>query len=38
VAPLAAAADAIELDTSKLDSDQAFDAALAAISRHRAMV
>jgi cytidylate kinase len=37
VAPLAAAADATELDTSELDADQAFDAALAAISRHRAM-
>ena len=35
VAPLMAAADALELDTSGLDADQAFDAALAAISRHR---
>ena len=34
VAPLAAAADAVELDTSGLDADQAFDAAVAAISRH----
>ncbi len=32
VAPLAAAADATELDTSELDADQAFAAALAAIS------
>lgn len=34
MAPLAVAADATELDTSELDVDQAFAAALAAISRH----
>lgn len=32
VAPLMAATDAIELDTSALDADQAFDAAVAAIA------
>jgi hypothetical protein len=32
VAPSAAAADATELDTSELDADQAFAAALAAIA------
>lgn len=38
VAPLAAATDATEIDTSELDADQAFAASLAAISRHRERV